>query len=106
MHQKVPTYLEVFGGREGWILHREYLRRGDFLNVSGLLALFLKQNLDCMFDTWQKFQKSSPKWWFDHDFSWVKKITKSPCNTWKVDGDRHSHWFIMAPYKSPAFGSC
>ena len=25
--------------------------------------------------------------------------------TWKVDGDRHSHWFIMAPYKSLPFGS-
>ena len=73
MHQKIPTYLEVMRGTEGWILHREYLRRGDFLIVSGLLALFLKQNLDCMFDTWQKFQKSSPKWWFDNDFSWVKK---------------------------------
>ena len=26
----------------------------------------------------------------------------------RIDGDRHSHvlyWFILAPYKSPAFGS-
>ncbi len=30
MHQKVPTYLEVFRGTEGWILHREYRKRGDF----------------------------------------------------------------------------
>ena len=26
--------------------------------------------------------------------------------TWKVDGATPMYWFIMAPYKSPPFGSC
>ena len=64
--------------------------------------------LRSMTSVWPRYrQKTSGISEFGIYQTWEKWLTHFifKCTTWKVDGPTPMYWFIMAPYKSPPFGS-